>query len=130
MIRRRTIVIGAGAFALWCIGLWGMSFLPAGASSPAGISTPAWAATPAAASSDAACRNAWTQSGASSSCYAGSNGSGAAFVEWRSNRQECIVSAYCTISSGSSSRQYNQVYATVSDTRHLKNCDGDLKQNC
>ena len=85
------------------------------------------------ASSDARCQNAWSQSAASNSCYGGQNSNSSAFVEWRSGRQECIVSAYCsfTNASGGQSWKYNQEYASVSDVRQLHNCDGTLKvDNC
>ena len=107
MIDRR-MVAGAGAVALLCLG-----------------------SVPALASSDAACRNSWNQSSASGSCYGAVNNNSSAVVKWRAHRQECIVSAYCTIESlGPNSRSHNQVYARVNDVKNLKNCDGTLSQSC
>ena len=87
--------------------------------------------TPAEASSDSSCQSAWSQSAASSSCYGGQNSNSSAFVEWRSSRQECIVSAYCSTNSGGGQTwNYNQVYGSTGDLRQLKNCSGTLKENC
>lgn len=81
------------------------------------------------ASDDAACQNAWGQSAASSSCYGGQNSSTSAYVEWRSARQECIVTAYfLATSAAGQSWNYNQTYGTVSEVRELHNCSGTLQE--
>lgn len=81
------------------------------------------------ASSDSSCQNAWNQSTASNSCDAGQNSSNTGlYVEWRSGRQECIVSASCfkDTSTQQGETQYNQVYGSLGELRKLKNCKGTL----
>lgn len=80
------------------------------------------------ATSDGNCQSAWNQSEASNSCSGGQGSNSSAYVEWRSARQECIVSAYCKKDGGGT--QYNQVYGSTGDLRSLKNCNGALKESC
>ena len=80
------------------------------------------------ASSDSSCQSAWNQSEASSSCYVGNGDNSSAYVEWRSARNECVVSAFCDKPGGGT--KYNQVFGSTSDLRDLKNCSGDLKKTC
>ena len=88
--------------------------------------------TPSEASSDSSCQSAWNQSDASGSCYGAQGRGSSAQVEWRSTRQMCFVSAHCsyTDAAGSRTLNYNQLYGSTGDLSSLKNCDGELKENC